>query len=115
QHPLGAVGVDAVAVHDRAAARAAIVAVHVGVVGRVLEPPGFLAGQALAAGQPLPVAVAVEDVHAVVGDGRGAVALPQLDLPDDPQALRRPGGRDTLLGRNAVAGRAEEPRPIAAR
>src|SRR5262249_5251407 len=42
EHALGAVDVDARAVHDGAAARAAVVAVHVAVGGGVLERPELL-------------------------------------------------------------------------
>src|SRR5262249_46140939 len=61
------------------------------------------------------VADAVEDEQAAAADGRHRVALADLLLPHDPQAVLGPLRQDALLGRDAVRGGAEGARPVAAR
>src|SRR5262249_34359424 len=51
EYALGTVDVDAVAVDDRAAARAVVVVVKVLVIGRVIKSPQYLAGFALEGGE----------------------------------------------------------------
>src|SRR5262249_1055635 len=114
QHSFGAVDVDAVAVDDRAGAWAAIVAVHVLVVGRICELPVFVAGGPGAAAQAGEVARTVKEIDAAARDGRRTVPFAEVRLPDEAEAFFRPGSEDTFFGRDAVAGRTEESRPVAA-
>src|SRR5207245_11070151 len=74
EHALGAEDIDAVAVDDREAARAAAVAVLVDVIGWVFEGPQQLAGFAFETLQTLIVADSVKDVRASAADRRHGVA-----------------------------------------
>src|SRR5207249_2891231 len=68
QHSVGAEEVYPIAVHDRAAARAAVVAKHIAVVRRVLEQPQRVGRLGVPAAQPAAIANAVEEVEPATSD-----------------------------------------------
>src|SRR5262249_49348276 len=114
QHALGAEEVDALLIDDRAAPCAAVVTELIAILRGVLELPERLTGLALVGGEAAGVPLAVELEEAALADRRHGIAFADLLVPDDAQAALGPGREDALLGRDAVAGRAEEGRPVAA-
>src|SRR5579862_4734949 len=112
QHSLGPVGVHAVAVDDRRAARAVAVTVGVLVIGGVVEFPQFGAGLGVPGAQTDAVADAVEDEEAAAADGHRRVAVEDALFPDDAWAVLGPGAEEALFRRHGVARRAEEGGPV---
>src|SRR5262249_24583250 len=114
EHALGAEDVPPVAVDDGAAARPAVVAVHVAVIGVVLEEPQRLGGFGVPAAEAAAVADAVEEEEAAAADDGDGGGDAEGVLPDAGGAGGRPGGEDALLGGGAVGGGAEEAGPVLA-
>src|SRR5262249_22082740 len=114
EHALRAEDVHPVAVDDGTAARPAVIAVHVAVVGGVLEEPQRLGGFGVPAAEGAAVADAVEGEEAAVADDGHGVADAGGFLPDEERAGGGPGGEDALLGGDAVVGGAEEAGPVVA-
>src|SRR5262249_35546762 len=112
EHAFGAVDVNQIAIDDRAAARAVVVAVLVAIVGRVLELPDEFTTLGLEARQPCVALMPVEDEHLAAADHPRTIAGAELLVPDDLEPSLRPRRDDALLRRHARAEGAEEFGPI---
>src|SRR5262245_50569216 len=112
EHAFGAVGVDVVLVDDGAAARAAVVAILVAVVGGIFELPDEFAGIGLEAGEANVAAMAIADEEVAPADNGRAIAVAEALLPDELESLLRPRAGDALLGGHTGAERAEERWPV---
>src|SRR5438105_10131878 len=106
--------IDAIAVDDRRAARAVVIAEVVFVIGRVLVFPEEFAGFALETAQPRLVAVAVEDKETSAADRGHAVAGAEPLVPDDRQGFTPGGDSDAFLWRDAVAEWTQKRGPVCA-
>ena len=106
---LGADGKHALAVDDRARARAVVVSVAVLEVGGVSKVPLPRASFGVQAFDDLFIADAVHEQEAVAGDGRRGVAGPLGELPHQ---RRRQRPAQSCLCRRGVVSRAEKRGPI---
>ena len=98
KHPLDAIDIDTIAVHDRTAARTVVVAVVVLVIRRVFKLPKELSGRAPKTAQAGLVAMTVEQEEPALADGRHAISHSNRLLPDDSKSISRPGGDDSCFG-----------------
>src|SRR5262249_35585439 len=108
KHPLDAVDVNPIAIHNRTAARPIVVAVVVLIICRIFEFPEQLCGRAPKAAQTSFVAMAIEQKEPAPADGRHAISHSNGHLPDYSKSRCAPRGDDTFLLRDTGSQRSQE-------